>query len=119
MYLLLQIIRNGSLIQRGSILLKLKVGLWGFFFSVKKKKKGGVTILLLSTLSDDALYLSKVLKKKISKGFKADTISKLKFSEGHYSLKNGQNMVYLCTSSDDALYLYQVLGKYFKGFQSF
>ena len=111
-YILGQIIRNGSSIQRGSILLKLKVGLW-FFFPVKNV--GGVTILLLCTFSDDALYFYHVFE-NISKGFKvivrADTtsISKLKFSKGHNSLKNvGRVMVFnLCTSFDNALYLYQV-----------
>ena len=39
-----------------------------------------------------------------------DTISIIKFSKGHNSVKNvgGVTVLVLCTSSDDAVYLYQI-----------
>ena len=50
-----------------------------------------------------------------------DMISVLKFTKGHYSIKNvGRVMVLnLCSSSNNTLYLYKVSLNYLKGFQSY
>ena len=84
---------------------------------------GGAMVHYLCTSSDQASYLYHVLWKHL-KHFQiywADTISILKFSMGHYSVKNicGEMVLNLCTWSDHALYLYmyQVSWKYLRGFQ--
>ena len=55
-------------------------------------------------------------RKNISKGYKANTISLLKFSTGHNSIKNVDEVTVflLCTLFDGAKYLHQVSQKYLK-----
>ena len=73
------------------------------------KNVGGVMVLVLCMSCNDALYLYRGSWKYL-KGFQsywADTISMVKFSKGHNSVKNvgGVKVLILCASSDDALYL--------------
>ena len=76
------------------------------------KNIDGVRVLNLCTSSDDALYLYQVSRKYLKRfqSYSANTISLLKFSKGHNSIKNvdGVTPLNLCISSDDALYLYQL-----------
>ena len=70
------------------------------------------------------LYIFTKFHKKIFqefKSYKVDMISILKFTKGHYSIKNvGRALVlYVCSSSNDTLYLYKVSLSYLKGFQSY
>ena len=92
-YVLRQIIRNGSLIERGSIV-KTDSRLW-FLFPVKNV--GAVTILLLCSFSDDALYCTKFCE-NISTVFKVTEktiFSKLKFSKGIIPLKMSNEFWFL------------------------
>ena len=71
---------------------------------------GGVMVRALCTFSDNALYLFQVcISSKYLKGLRsycADTISILKFGNGHNFVKKvgGVMVIALCTYFDDALY---------------
>ena len=61
--------------------------------SVDKLKKG--TILVLGTLSDGVLYLYQSWRKYLKgvQSYKTDTISILKFTKGHNSIKDASRIV--------------------------